>query len=193
MLFISFGIGLGIIVSHHMLGVLYPIDRSALFFYPLVILSLFLCLEALRRWVVVCVASILLCVSSVIFILNANFYKTIRWWFDSRTEEILTAINRQGERTGRVVNLGFDWELTPSVEYYLRKNKYSFVYSVSHDDSLAFYEVDYYAHVSERPDIEKGSRPHRDRVKETLDRYSKNVFLEYPEDGIIVFSELNEH
>jgi len=192
-LFIVACSGLEIFVSHKLLGVLYPIDRVALFLYPIVILALFLSLEALRRWVVVSVSGILVCVFSLIFVLNVNCYKTIQWHFDSRTEEVLAAINRQGEATGRVVSLGFDAALASSMKYYIQKNKYSFIRSVPYDEALTSPELDYYAHVSERPNLDEGWRANVYKIKENLARYSKNVFLEYPKDGVIVFCELNEY
>jgi len=192
-LFVVFCIGSELVVFHNLLGMLYPINRVALFLYPIATLSLFLCLETLRKWVAVCISSVLICIFSIIFVLNANFYKSILWRFDSRTEEILTAVNRQGEETARVVTLGVDATLFSSMEYYIRNKNYPFVHIVPYDGTLVFPKVDYYAHISERSDLEEGLKGRMYQVKEVLSHYRKNIFLEYPEDAIVVFSELNEY
>jgi len=192
-LFITLSIGSGIVLSHNLVGVLYPIDRVALFLYPIAILSLFLCLEILREWISFCISSILACVFFCVFVLNANFHKVIRWEFDSRTEQVLDAVNKKGEEINRVVSLGFDSSpLGPSMRYYLRKNRYPFIYDISSGSYEIPSGVDYYVHLSRRRDKKPDQQEHVQEFKKSLECYDKNVFLEYLEENIIVFCELNE-
>jgi len=191
-LFINLSIVVAIVLSHKILGFLYPIDRVALFFYPLAILSLFLCLDSLGKVFSIFVSSILISTFSLIFISNANFTKSVRWWFDSRTEEILTEINKSGRERGMPVNLGFTPELASSMNYYILRNDYKFIHSLAPAGHEIPPGVDYYVYLSKRRDREIEHQEHVFKIKENLARYDKNIFLSYPEDDIIVFSELKE-
>lgn len=128
----------------------YLIDRTALFLYPIVILILWQVLqtEALRRWLVNGVL-----ILALLFGLNTlsamNLNKTLTWFFDSHTREILTELDSQGKKENRVIAVGCSWPFEKTLVWYLKQGKYPNVtfrwdpdYYVYLDSPLD--QIDYY-------------------------------------------------
>jgi len=182
-----------IVLSHHLAGVLYPINRVALFIYPIFILCLSLFLNDLNRhWG----ASIILCltaISSINFISNATTYKTALWSFESHTEEILKRVNKQGCQEGRVKALACTSILYQSIDYYTARNEYPFIRVIrSSESEIVPTEADCYilaaedaAKISQEEFLSKWVRP--------LDSYEKDVVVAYPKENLFVFENLRKH
>jgi len=182
-----------IVLSHHLAGVLYPINRVALFIYPIFILCLSLFLNDLKRhWGV----SIILCltaISSINFISNATSYKTVLWSFESHTEEILKRVNEQACQEGKVKTLACTSIFYQSIDYYTARNEYPFIRVIrSSEDEIVPSEADYYilaaedaAKISQEEFLAKWVRP--------LDSYEKDIVVAYPKENLFVFENLRKH
>ncbi|MFN8309864.1 MAG: hypothetical protein U0T73_07870 [Chitinophagales bacterium] len=116
-----------VVAQHYLLGTLYLIDRTALLFYPLLILCF--CFAAVDTPKVFRYSALAIVVSvlSVNFLLHANFSKTLIWDFDSRTETMLNEVNRLGASQNRKVKLDYSWPFQNSVAYYLNKKSFPFI------------------------------------------------------------------
>ncbi|MES2513526.1 MAG: hypothetical protein V4580_05250, partial [Bacteroidota bacterium] len=119
---------ISVIMQNALLGTLFLVDRTALFFYPLLIFTLFFCLNDYRdRWYSKLTAGILTVAFILNFIVNANFIKTALWYFDSHSSETLNLLNEIGEKENRKLIIFYSWPVQSSVGYYLKKNKYPFL------------------------------------------------------------------
>jgi hypothetical protein len=129
---ISLLTGLAILINlanHYISGTLYLIDRTALFYVPLLTILLMYWIEELQERKVNWVPSLLLISLSILslvnFGINANFKKTISWPFDAHSESILGRINAEGIQEKRLMTIDFSWPFEKSIGYYFDKNKYS--------------------------------------------------------------------
>lgn len=118
---------LSIIFQHHFLGTLYLIDRTALFLYPLIILSFCLLLNESNRFFSRSVFSVLLILFFCNFLRNVNLTKTNIWFFESHTKEVLNYLNSRAKQSGRPIRVDFSWPLQNSFRYYLKHEQISFV------------------------------------------------------------------
>ncbi|WP_156469210.1 hypothetical protein [Cephaloticoccus primus] len=179
-----------IICAHSLAGVKYPIDRVSLFLYPLMMLSLCFCLCGLGRWIGTGLLAVLVLALSSNFTLRANFYKTTLWDFDSHASQILELINGMGRAEGRVIGLRIVNILGRSVSYYANKNRYGFVRILDKHDAVEEIKEGYYFLYFSRNVF-----PDSDFVRHDKDRLPKglsegDIFIEYPEEQIIVFKDL---
>jgi len=182
-----------IILSHHLAGVLYPINRVALFIYPLSILCLAFFLNDLKEYLRGSIALCLVTISSVNFISNATSYKTALWSFESHTEEILDQVNAKARQEGKIKSLACTSVLYQSVDYYTARNKYPFIRIIrSSEDEIVPPEVDYYilaaedaGKITQEAFWAKWVRP--------LDSYDKDVVMAYPKEHLFVFENLRKH
>ena len=117
------------LINHFVSGTLYLTDRTALLFFPLLILLALFFADGInykRFKVPSVVLTMIVCMFSLInFGMNANFRKTIVWTFDAHTEKILNKINQEGISTNKIMSIDFSWPLESSINYYTTKNKYS--------------------------------------------------------------------
>lgn len=105
----------------YVLDVLLPINRIALFFYPLMILSVFSMLHLLRPYLrTVSIALGLLitgfCVSR--FADNMNLYKMDLWWFDMYSEQVVNDILKDNKDSNAPSIYAY-WPSDNSVNYYV--------------------------------------------------------------------------
>lgn len=95
---------LSVITQHYLIGTLYLIDRTALFFYPLFVICLCFSLNDFsKKWFAKIIALIVVCSFCFNFLLNANFYKTATWYFDAYTMSILNVLNEKGKVENRKI------------------------------------------------------------------------------------------
>jgi len=181
-----------IVLAHHLVGVRYPLSRVALFLYPLFILSICFCLNDIIRNLKIPILALLPIPFVFNFISNANFYKTSIWSFDSHTEEILDQINERGRSESRIVSFACTPVIYPSVNYYIKQNNYPFLRIIQDEAQLVPAGVDYYL-LSERDTASLSEEDYIKRWVCPLDSYDKDIFLEYPEDHLVVFEHLRAH
>lgn len=138
-----------IISQYYLLGTLYLIDRTALFFYPLFLLSLVLGLSYLSKKTAHTIAILTTVVFGLNFLSHANFYKTALWDFDAHSNVILAKLNEKGEAENKVLTLDFSWPFRSSLDYYKVGEGYPFVEFVkSYSDREAYNpEADYYLYL----------------------------------------------
>ncbi len=119
---------LATVVQHYALGGLYLVDRTALFFYPLIVLSLFFAFKVYSPGMLSFGAGFSF---SLLVVLNfaghANFYKSLLWYFDSHTTEVFEYINNKGATEHRIQKLDYSWPFESSVNYHLVTKRYPFV------------------------------------------------------------------
>ncbi|WP_197456830.1 hypothetical protein [Cephaloticoccus primus] len=179
-----------IILAHHLAGVKYPIDRVGLFLYPLMILSLCFCLYSLGRWVSMSLLAVLVSAFFMNFISRANFYKTTLWDFDAHTTQILEMINAKGQAEGQVMALEIESVFEKSVSYYIDRNRYNFIRVLcNHGDAKGRESPRYFLYFSQNvfPDADFVKHD-RDRLPHGLSE--GDIFIEYPDEKIIIFGEL---
>jgi hypothetical protein len=143
------------VVQHYLLGTPYLIDRTALFLYPLTVLTLCLGLvESLGSGWGAATAAALAAAATVNLMVHANTQKTVLWFFDAHSREILQAVNDAGERSGRIQRLEFAWPFEQSVRYELAHGSFHFVEIVRPLDPVDQSDfnptADYYIHLGIR-------------------------------------------
>jgi len=182
-----------ITLAHHLVGVLYPINRVALFIYPTVILCLSFFLKDFGRQWRSGILFLLVAFSSINLASNANLYKTVLWSFESHTEEILERVNARAKREGEIKNLACTSVLYQSIDYYTTKKSYPFIRIVhSSEDEVVPPEADYYILAAE--DAAKITQEEfRQKWVQPFDSYEKDVLMAYPKERLFVFENLREH
>jgi hypothetical protein len=138
------------------------IDRTALFYYPLLLLLPF----AARKYqsklqgllpILVFTAIAVNLVSAV------NMNRSLVWFFDADTKNTLTTLNEMGQQSKQVLAIGCSWPLHKGLEYYLKTGKYT---HLKQDWNPKFYlyldspldRIDYY------PEQEKILQQEKDTV-----------------------------
>jgi len=180
-----------IVLAHHLLGVRYPLSRVGLFLYPLFILSLCFCLNDFKKNLEIPILALLLIAFVFNFIHNANFYKTSIWSFDAHTEAILQQVNERGKLEGKMVSFACTPVIYSSVNYYIKKKNYPFVRVLQDESQLVPAGVDYYL-LSKRDTASLSEEDYIRRWVCPLGSYEKDVFIEYPEDYLVVFKNLKK-
>ncbi len=110
-----------IVAQHYILHTLWLIDRTALFLYPLFIISFgtFLQDATIRETKVKRAFSvILISLFATNFFLQFNLYKTIEWQHDSRSSEVATLLKKKANQTQEQIFLDASWPIQRSLEYY---------------------------------------------------------------------------
>lgn len=172
-----------VIAQHYLLGTLYVIDRTALFFYPLFMLLLCLALNDIPGRTAPIAAGLLVGAFTVNFAIHATLYKTALWYFDSRTQAVLEYLNETGRRMHKVILLDSSWPFRSSTGHYASTGKYPFVKVIEgypmHPDA------EYYIYLSTT--IEKVGYNPEDPKENPILTMRKTELLDYPDEGIHVY------
>ncbi|KXU35418.1 hypothetical protein AXK11_06450 [Cephaloticoccus primus] len=179
-----------IVAAYYLAGARYPIDRVALFLYPLLVILFCFCLNDLGGYLRGGVISLLVLACGINFTLNANFYKVGVWDYEAHTRQILEKVNEEGRRTGRTVNLVCSTVLGKVVEYYVNSCNYSYVHVLGEGaGAVSYADIDFYILFSrEFEPLEEMKDGLSDPWREFLNPYKKDVFLEYPKEDIYVLT-----
>ncbi len=126
--------GLLIWLQYLILGVHFPVDRLALFFYPLFsLLLVFLVDSKVRKeWLAntLLIGISVLCIYN--FVLAANMTRALNWVYDADTKEMLDDL-RDLEKTrpgNEPARLGITWLFEPTIHYYRAIQDRGHVYNV---------------------------------------------------------------
>jgi len=157
-----------------LLGGYYLIDRTALFLYPLILLTLWQGLQNTTLKMIFLSPLVGIVFMSILnFSLHANLSKTLTWFFDAHTREILNQINKKGESEQRIIPVGCSWPFEKTLVWYLRRGEYPHVefrwdpeYYLYLDGSLD--QIDYYP------------------ARENLAHYKGGILLQYPTEHVFV-------
>ncbi len=173
-----------VISQHYLFGNLYLIDRTALFFYPMFITLLCLSLNDISQKylgntaIIAVVAAF--CINGY---LHFNLYKTATWYFDAHSTKILTWVNNQGAKKGKIMRLDFSWPLESSLGYYAQQNKYPFVAIVKTDRLNINRDADYYIYLYKS--LEKVG--YEALYKGVLPRGNDTV-MSFPDESLYLFA-----
>jgi hypothetical protein len=106
----------------------YLIDRTALFLYPLLLLAFWQWHTDVNDGKARTLVPLLL---SLLFAINTfahlNLKKTLTWFFDAHTREILSHLEKQGKKENRVLPVGCSWPFEKTLVWYLEKGDYPHV------------------------------------------------------------------
>jgi hypothetical protein len=147
-----------VILQFHLLKNQYVVDRTALFFYPLMALSfptIALFFGYFKKWAGGFVMAIF-----ILFSLNhlkrgadLSYYR--EWWYDVNTYEILDFLKTEHDKTDKkeTLKLGTTWIFNPSFMYHREKSKLTWIEPLRYSkqpDTTNFYHF-YYATNDEIP------------------------------------------
>ena len=141
---------LSTIAQHYLFNTLYLIDRTALFFYPLLILTLVLSFQDIGKKWLSNIAIICVLIFGVNFTLHASVGKTAIWFFDTHTPSILQMLNTIGEKEDKVLKIDYSWPFIHSIQYYHRLNNYPYIQIAKNpeDRNDLNLDADYYIYLS---------------------------------------------
>lgn len=186
LLLITFLAVLSPILQHYLLGTLYLIDRTALFYYPLFILLLCFSLNLKKGLIHTIVLGSLTLIFCLNFIFSANLYKTAVWYFDSHTRDILSKLNEKGIKENRNISIDFSWPFQSSVYYYYYKNTYPNLNLVKDKQNREEVSTDaeYYIYLSNS--LEKvGYEANTQKILPL----KKDTLFSYETEGIYIFEK----
>lgn len=181
---------LSVIVQHYLLGTLFLINRTALLFYPLLILVFCFSLNDFSKtWLPLLISGSMVFAFGLNFFRHANFHKTALWYFDSQTTAVLERLNEIGKKQNKKLKVDYSWPLQSSFGYYSQQNNYPFL-DVS--PSLLIQDipkVDYYVYLNSS--LEKVGYEAREQPVLTFFTKRDTVFR-YQNEGIYIFSNIRE-
>ncbi|MFM2388387.1 MAG: hypothetical protein RL660_3144 [Bacteroidota bacterium] len=174
-----------VVIQFYLLGTPYLIDRTALFFYPLIVFSLFTALDTIAHTIIKALAIFIVMPLVANFLVHANLYKTTLWQFDARTKEVLAFLSQQAKIQRRKLHIDFSWPFQNSMDYYAKLQTNDVLKYV--DDKGNRHAVspqaDYYVYLTKSLDkVGYNAQDHK------ILSVAKDTCLVFPEDGIIVFS-----
>jgi hypothetical protein len=174
---------LSIFLQHIILHNFYVIDRTALFLYPLFIITLVSSLEKIKiKWQVAVLVPLLVAFGWN-FVSKANFYKTATWFFDAHTRQILAMINKEGLKQKRLMTVDYSWLFDSSAWYYLNTGEFPMVKRVENQTAHLSEPFDYYIFLDKRVD-----KTAYDPRGETIQTFRKDTVAVFPEENIYLFT-----
>lgn len=177
---------------HHFLQTKYLINRTAMAYYPLLILIFGFLIKENKNQILHNLQNVILLLFSGLcffnFYQNANFYCTINWPFDSRTTEVLDYINEQGKQQNKVFILDSTVMFSSVLKYYQWKKKYKYVvYAKDQPDNLDKSLADYFLFY-EKPVTEVNYDP----TQELVTLFPRDKVLYFKKEGISLLSNLRK-
>jgi hypothetical protein len=176
-----------VLMQHFLLGTLYVIDRTALYFFPLFILVLCFSLEEFSgKWYAKAIAMAVAALFVVNLVAKANFYKSAIWYFDAHSETILDDLERQGKKQNAVLRVKHSWVFISSFTYYLDQKHYrhiELVTDVGQEDTL---QPDYYVYLEkplEHTGYQAAGEPAAFPRKQAVRRFPEEFTTVYRIDG----------
>jgi len=179
---------LSVVLQHHLLDTPYLIDRTALFFYPLFILSLCFSLNDFYHKSTSIIISLIVMVFGINFFSKANLYKITTWYFDSHSEEILNLLNKKGAEQERKIKIDFSWPFQSSFGYYVRQNNYPYIEIVKNkqDREDLNANADYYIYLTKS--LEKvGYDANAQKILPLI----KDTVLQYKDEKTMLFTGMH--
>lgn len=187
--FITLGIllitALATIVQHYLLDGLYLVDRTALFFYPIMILLLFFAIRTFDSQKLSLSLSVVMGILIVInFLRNANTYKSLLWYFDSHSSEIYSYINKEGEKQKRKQKVDYCWPFESNLAFHIKNGEYPYLSNAR----KSYFEVndscDFYLYLGGKLDV----IPYNPSKQLILsDSRKRDTVFSFPEEEVYVF------
>ena len=116
---------LGLFLEHHLFGAKYPVERTALFFIPILALFIYHLLldvestlpKKYMLTLIVCL-TVPMCIN---FIAGSNFTHTKTWSYDKHTKDAVTLIEEKSKGFNKKVSIGNYWLSEPALNYYIKR------------------------------------------------------------------------
>lgn len=170
-----------VIAQHVLLGTLYVIDRSALFFVPAIAAALAFSVKALPQKLSRVAAMILTVPFVFNFFIHVNFHKTATWFFDAHTESVLGHLEKEAAASSRVLAISYSWPLESSMGYYFTTGRYPHLRVTKKWRNDQDVDFDYFVHLSspvDKVDYDPGSDPITRIQRDTVMRFeSESLFV----------------
>ncbi len=176
---------LSIITQFKYFGTLYLMDRTALLYIPLFIFVLFLSIQDFQvKWYGKAITLIVILGFGINFLNHANLYKTVTWYFNSRTETILHTFNEMGKERNETVKINFSWPFALPIQYYLERGDYPHVEIVKWNPDI---DEEYYIHLPRKID-----KVHYDPNKPEVLKYEKDIYKEFKSESIVIYTNIKK-
>lgn len=173
-----------VIAQHLLLGNLYLIDRTALFFYPLFVSCLCFALNDFGKpRLANAIGLIFASAFTINFLSHANWYKTALWDFDAHTREILSLLEAQGKSQQRQVKIAYSWPFQSAIAYYFDLDSYPHL--AKPDEHTTPETADYYIYLAKS--LEKVSY---DAATQPIVSCRKDTLMQYNEEAVFVFQRI---
>jgi hypothetical protein len=177
------------ITQFYLLNTLYLIDRTALLYYPLIMLVLAVWADDVvyRKFkpVTIFITGCIAIFSFINFSSNASLLKTVTWEHDSRTSEILAWLNRKGEEENRVIKFDSSWPFQMGVRYYMDKFGFRNIEYVKKERQVVDSEAEFYIYYNKSlPKVSYNLN------EQKINLSSKDTILKYDKEAILLFSNI---
>ena len=165
---------LSVVLQHYILNIKYPLGRYAIYLIPIFFLLVLCCWENIRfirskliRLGVNSFFYLIIIILLVKFTNCVNLTHFYEWKYDASTKNMVEDIiemNKDKELQDNSVQLGIVWNLEPSINYYIVKNRLRWMRKVNRDGPQG--KFDYYYITS-------------DHKEELLKEYDLKVIKKY--------------
>jgi hypothetical protein len=177
---------LSVIAQHYLLGTKFLTDRTALFFYPLLILTFCFLLSSCPEIISKQIILLILLAMGYNFFRKSNLFKTTTWYFDAHSSELINYLNEKGRKEHRKIRLDFSWPFQNSIPYYFRRNNYQFIELVNGSDETDNpVKADYYIYLSKSLE-----RAGYDATKQKILGFKKVISRQYENENIIIYEKI---
>ena len=176
------------VLQHYLLGTLYLIDRTALFYFPLFVMVLVFTFYKSPRILQKMIFFPLIFFFGLNFFYSVNTYKTALWYFDAHTETVLDQFNEMGKQQNKKISIDFSWPFQSAIGYYRNKKEYPYI-TILQDprqrDAFAP-NADYYIYLSQS--LEKVGYD-ADR-QEIVRHNTKDTLLSFEKEHMYIFEKI---
>src|SRR6218665_604044 len=176
------------VLQHWLLGTLYLIDRTALFYIPLLMMLLCFTFDLNPTLIKRAVFVMAVFMSAFNFMNHANTYKTAIWYFDSHTATILDLLNKKGTAGHKQVKLDFSWPFQSGVHYYNIQKAYPNVivlHDAIHNREAIHPSAEYYIYLG--GSLEKVGY---NAATQLISSYKKDTIMVFEKEKIYVFENI---
>lgn len=138
---------IGHVLEHHLLDLLYPVNRTSTYYYVFLALVLSFSIKALSAhlentgsWI----ARVLVVLLGINFLSGLDGRAYREWRYDKHTKAIVYRLNEQAPEQERGTHLGIHWTFEPTINYYIKSRNFWKLKHVHRDGTSA---TDHYFYV----------------------------------------------
>jgi len=131
------------ILEHNLFHILFPIERTALYYIPLFMIILIFAFNSLyqlvnhqiSRYLLLIIPTLIIIILGTYFCKGFNLHFCYSWGYDRHDNEIFAIINqdRIQNNPGKIVKLGNSWYLEPSLNYYRITRNYKWLAPITRE------------------------------------------------------------
>ncbi|MEI6123884.1 MAG: glycosyltransferase family 39 protein [Bacteroidota bacterium] len=179
------------VVEHVVFGTLFLIDRTALFYIPLLFLALVALVNDVDsgwrapwlKWGLGCVTLIML----LNFAMHANGYKTVSWQFDAHTKAILQQLDAEGKAKNKRITIDYSWPFESAIHFYIDHKVFKnlSIWKMSDDRESMNPKVGYYFYYNKSLNIVGYNAD-----EQTIVHCQKDTALAFERDGVFLFKNI---